>query len=134
MILVSGENPDKDVYEIVARTNEGGITGVLLEVLTDDSLPHTGPGRYDDNGDFVLSTFEVEVAPVDESSEVQNVTFHEAEASREYPNYEVMLALDDQVETGWALGGMGRFSPQPVSAKFYPTEPFGFEGGSEIRI
>jgi len=133
-ILVSGENPDKDVYEIVARTDEVGITGVLLEALTDESLPHTGPGRYDDNGDFVLSTFEVEVAPVDGSSDVQNVTFHEAEAGREHPNYEVMLALDDQVDTGWALGGLARFSPQPVSAKFYPAEPFGFEGGSEIRI
>ena len=38
------------------------ITAVRLEVLTDDSLPHKGPGRQD-NGNLHLSEFSVCVPP-----------------------------------------------------------------------
>ena len=44
-ILAGGKNPDADSYEITARTDLTGITGVRLEVMSDPSLPAGGPGR-----------------------------------------------------------------------------------------
>ncbi len=39
-----GKRPETDVYTVVASTDLEGITGVRLEVLTDDSLPHKRAG------------------------------------------------------------------------------------------
>ena len=66
-ILATGENPDTDTYEVTAVTSLRRITGVRLEVLEDPTLPHDGPGR-DPDGNFFLSGFEVEVAPLDTPS------------------------------------------------------------------
>jgi len=63
-IVVSGINPDKDTYNITVETNLRGITGLRVEALPDDSLADNGPGRAA-NGNFVLSEFDVEAAPLD---------------------------------------------------------------------
>jgi hypothetical protein len=62
-LLAGGDKPDVDVYTIVAHTDLQGITGVRLEALTDDSLPHKGPGRQD-NGNLHLNEFRVKAAPL----------------------------------------------------------------------
>src|SRR5205085_4591652 len=64
-VLSTDKKPDKDVYTITARTELRGITGLRLEALTDDSLPHKGPGRQD-NGNMHLNEFTVQVAAVGE--------------------------------------------------------------------
>jgi mono/diheme cytochrome c family protein len=61
-LLASGERPEKDTYTITARTTLSGISGIRLELLTDPSLPHNGPGRQD-NGNLHLNEFRVTVAP-----------------------------------------------------------------------
>ena len=38
-ILAGGKNPDADAYELTARTDLTGITGLRLEVMSDPSLP-----------------------------------------------------------------------------------------------
>ncbi|HEY5915274.1 MAG TPA: S8 family serine peptidase, partial [Verrucomicrobiae bacterium] len=63
-ILASGLLPDADVYTVTAQTALAGITGVRLEVLTDPSLPFGGPGRAPGNGNFILSEFQLQAAPV----------------------------------------------------------------------
>jgi len=65
-ILASGFLPQTDTYTIVAATDLKGITGVRLEVLTDPSLPFDGPGREPDNGNFILSEFQVSIDPFPE--------------------------------------------------------------------
>jgi hypothetical protein len=62
-VLSGGKRPAVDTYTIVAHTNLPTITGILLEVLTDDSLPHNGPGRQD-NGNLHLNEFKVEAKPL----------------------------------------------------------------------
>jgi len=62
-LLVSGVNPDADVYTVTARTDLKGITGFRIEVLADPSLPKGGPGRHP-NGNFHLTNFSVSAAPV----------------------------------------------------------------------
>ncbi|HWI56716.1 MAG TPA: LamG-like jellyroll fold domain-containing protein, partial [Bacillota bacterium] len=63
-ILAGGLAPDRDVYTVVAQTPLANITGVRLEVLTDPSLPFGGPGRESANGNFVLSEFQMQAAPL----------------------------------------------------------------------
>lgn len=53
-----GNNPPAESLTIKARTSLKGITAFRLEALTDDRLPHGGPGRAD-NGQAVLSEFRV---------------------------------------------------------------------------
>jgi hypothetical protein len=60
-ILASGLNPGADKYIITALTDLTEITGVRLDVLTHESLPFGGPGRFDDNGNFVLSELELHI-------------------------------------------------------------------------
>lgn len=63
-LLASGVNPGTDTYTVTAATNLIGITGFRLEALPDASLPFGGSGREDTNGNFVVSEFEVRIAPV----------------------------------------------------------------------
>ena len=62
-LLASGVNPGTDIYTVTAATNLTGITGFRLEALPDASLPSGGSGRFS-NGNFVVSEFEVRIAPV----------------------------------------------------------------------
>jgi hypothetical protein len=65
-ILAGGANPSTDTYIVSAETSLTGITGIRLEALADPSLPDNGPGRREENGNFVLSEFQVDAAPVPE--------------------------------------------------------------------
>lgn len=59
-LLFGGVSPVTDVYYIRAYTALTNITGFRLEVLEDPSLPGgDGPGRQPENGNFVLTGFEV---------------------------------------------------------------------------
>ncbi len=53
-VLVSGAQPDKDIYTIVADTDLANITAFRLELLPDASLPGGGSGRGN-GGRSVLS-------------------------------------------------------------------------------
>ena len=56
-IFVTGANNRKGAYILNATSDLQGITGVKLELLTDDRLPNRGPGRPQ-NGNFVLTEFQ----------------------------------------------------------------------------
>ena len=62
-ILASGPNPSTDIYIVSCIVTNTGITGFRLEALKDPSLPQGGPGRRPENGNFVLTEFEVEASP-----------------------------------------------------------------------
>ncbi|MGH7224134.1 MAG: DUF1549 domain-containing protein, partial [Gemmataceae bacterium] len=61
-VRFGGPRPEVDTYTIEAHSDLQGITGVRLEVLTDASLPHQGPGRQD-NGNLHLTEFHMRAAP-----------------------------------------------------------------------
>ena len=63
-ISTSGKN-DKVRYDLLAQTDLPEITGVRIEAIADKAYPKRGPGRADD-GNFVLTEFEVQQAPVND--------------------------------------------------------------------
>lgn len=62
-LLASGTDADTETHDVTARTLLPRITGIRLETLNDDSLPHGGPGRAP-NGNFVLVDFRVSAEPI----------------------------------------------------------------------
>jgi hypothetical protein len=132
-ILAGGANPQKDVYEITARTNATKLTAVRLEALTHNSLPGGGPGRHS-NSNFVLSEFEVTAVSLKDSSKTQQVKFARAIADYSQASYEVAKAIDGTVanNNGWAVDGPTR--KVPATAMFIAAAPFGFDGGTELHF
>ena len=61
-VLASGTNPDKEVYEVIAKLPPGKWSAVRLEGIPDKSLPSSGIGRSD-NSNVVLTGFSVDIVP-----------------------------------------------------------------------
>ena len=102
-VVASGPN-GKTTYKLVARTELPAVTGVKLEVLTDDSLPSKGPGRAP-NGNFVLTEFRGEWAPESEPEKKTPLVLQNAQADFSQEGYAVQTAIDGQKAdqgNGWA--------------------------------
>ena len=104
-LIAAGPNGLSD-YKIVAETSLTNITGVMLEVLPDKSLPKFGPGRNAD-GNFVLS--ELELKWTDGTNAPDAVAkFSDARADFTQKDFSVKEAIDGKIEggkNGWAIGG-----------------------------
>jgi hypothetical protein len=101
-VLAVSASPAKDEYVVIYPATLAGITAFKLEVLPDASLPHHGPGRAPENGNFVLS----EVALQDYG---KNIPLSALEATFEQTGWPAAKAFDGDPKTGWAImGGTGK--------------------------
>ena len=132
-VLAGGANPRKDIYEISAQTDATKITAIRLEALMHKSLPGGGPGRHS-NSNFVLSEFEATVISKKGPTRRKAVKFTRAMADYSQVGYEIARTIDGTVagNNGWAVDGPTR--KQPVTAMFVAAAPFGYEGGTELRL
>ena len=130
-LFAEGKHPDREVYEIVAFTDLTGIGALRLEAMADERLPEGGPGRAF-HANIVLSELEVEAAPLTDPSAGTRIELVAAHADHSQRGFHVKSAFDGKRETGWALNG-ARFGEDRV-AIFVPREPFGFEGGTVLRL
>lgn len=132
-ILAEGTNPAKEVYEATYRTTAENIAGVRLEALKHESNPLGGVGRAA-NSNFVLSEIEAEAVSVRDPSEKQMITFVSAIADYDQgAPFVVASAIDGKIEpdNGWGVhGGVDNNR----TAVFVPSVPFGYPGGTEIRV
>ena len=128
-LLASGANPDRDAYELLLHTDATGLTALQLEALTHPSLPQGGAGRGD-NSNFVLTGIELEVAPAGRPAEYRPVPLAAAYADLSQKDFDVAGALDGDPGTGWAVEA----KPEDRAAVFLAAEPFGFEGGTRLRV
>jgi hypothetical protein len=129
-ILFTGTRPERDTYTIEAVADRKGITAIRLEVLTDDSLPHGGPGRQD-NGNLHLSEFGVRAGPQANPKESKPVALQRASADFNQAGWEIDKAIDGNRATAWGI------YPQvgmPHQAVFEFKEPIGFEGRTALTI
>ncbi|PYI83358.1 MAG: hypothetical protein DME26_15115, partial [Verrucomicrobia bacterium] len=125
-VLASGARPDVDTYTISANTDAKGITAVRLEVLTDETLPHQGPGRQD-NGNLHLSEFRLKVAP----KGAQQVMLQHATADFSQDGWNVAQALDGNEKTAWGIYPQVGKSHQAV---FELKEPIAFNGATALTF
>ncbi len=107
-LLAGGVNTEHSTYTVEARSRLERITAFRIEVLTDSTLPKSGPGRAP-GGEFALSVVQIETSTGQEGDEPLELEIQEAVALQEEDDYEVALVLDEGEEgelTGWSLGGL----------------------------
>ncbi|MCA8983935.1 MAG: PSD1 domain-containing protein [Planctomycetaceae bacterium] len=102
-LLVSGPVADKDSYTLVFELPELPLTGLRLEVLPEESLPASGPGRAD-NGNFVLSELRAFVSETQDFKKPERIPFVHAEADYAQEKFPAPGALSTEAKSGWAIG------------------------------
>jgi cytochrome c553 len=121
-ILASGSNPQADTYRLTAKTSLPSITGIRLEVLPDSSLPKGGPGR-DPDGNFFLSDFDVEVAPLNDPAAKRAIVWKSALADESQQGYDIRSVVKKKPGqlSGWAIQASDD-APIMRQAVFLPVE------------
>ena len=137
-VLVSGENPARDDHDFVLRTKATGMRLLAIEALPDPSLPEGRVGRAP-NGNAVLSGVTVEAIALAGASgpsaaerrETVRFTWAFADHEQDNGDHRVVNVLDPD-ELGWAVDAHRR--PGGRVAVLLAEKPFGFEGGTELRV
>lgn len=126
-----GELPD---YIVNAESSVGKITGLKLEVLTDDTVPSFGPGFKD--GNFLLSEFVVEAASKTNAAKLAKVKIKDGRTDSIDPKHDLKHVFDGRSEQGRAEGwsiaksGIGK----PHWAAFALEKPIEEKNGTALRI
>ncbi|MBY0512419.1 MAG: DUF1549 and DUF1553 domain-containing protein, partial [Gemmataceae bacterium] len=121
-IRSEGLRPERDTYTVTARVKLKGVTAVRLELLTDDALPHHGPGRQD-NGNLHLSEVGITAAG-------KSVPLRGATADFDQTGWTVSHAIDGNAKTAW---GIYPEVGKPHEAVFEFKEPAG-DGDTEFTV
>ncbi len=129
-ILASGTNPEREVYTVTATSVRGGLTGLRLEVLCDDSLPLKGPGRAP-NANLHLSEVRVTVHPKGKPEQAIPVKLKAASADFNQIDWGVARAIDGNPATAW---GIHPEEGKPHWAVFEFEKPAGFDGGTTVKV
>lgn len=130
--LLGGETPDHEDITLTLKTDVTNLRLLRLDALTDKSFKDNGVGRSD-NGNAVLSSIQVQAVSIKDPSKKQDISLSWAWASYEQPNDDLDIHnVLRQDKLGWALGG--HEDDHPRTALFLADKPFGFEGGTEVRI
>ena len=96
-ILSGGTRPEKDTVTVTGAVSLAQVTAVRLEVLTDESLPHRGPGRQD-NGNLHLSEFEVTLEGSETPLALVNAT-----SDFDQQDWGIARAIDHSEPTAWGI-------------------------------
>ncbi len=121
-------------YNIEAKTALPKITGVMLEVLPDDSLPHFGPGHAPD-GNFVLTELELRWN-LGTNVLLTPLKFVDARADFSQQSYAVQTAIDGVTEgagNGWAVAGAPAGSIRHT-AMFKLESPLAITNGMKLHF
>jgi mono/diheme cytochrome c family protein len=138
VLLVGGDPPDVDTYDIMVGGATKPITALRLDALKHPSLPGEGPGRGDSvKTNFVLNEFTAEIVsipavPIPGSAQpAKKVKFKDASADHSQNNYPVKAAIDGKPKTGWAIGQQ---FDRDHHAIFYLAEPLTLSTDQALRI
>ena len=99
-VLVSGDKPNNDAYDVELSGDFGGVKAIRLEVLPDHSCPEDGPGRAPlfSPGDFLLSEVEL-------TADGKPLKFSTASESYTDKGRSAAACLDGKLDTGWSIKG-----------------------------
>jgi hypothetical protein len=134
-LLATASSPPNSSYTISVKTTLTNITGFRLEVLRDPNLPAFGPGRAK-NGNFVLTQFTVEAAPMNEPDKTNHVGLQNASADLSQKSFPVSAAIEGLTtnKSGWSIDGGPLRRNQNHEAVFETIEPVGFEPGTILTF
>jgi WD40 repeat protein/mono/diheme cytochrome c family protein len=128
------EKKGKGAYTVEVETRLKGVTGLRLEMLSDEKLPGKGPGWAGD-GNFVLTEFEVKARPAgDPKAAPAGVALQAPQASFQQDNFGIASAIDGNAtsgSTGWAVSPAAGITHW---ATFELKEPLGHEGGTVLTF
>ena len=132
-VLAGGENPANDVHTIVLRTDATDMRLLRLEALVDPSLGAGRTGRAY-NGNAVLDHIAVEAVSVADPArrEAVGLAWAWADYEQENGDYRVVNALTKDEGRQWAVRSHEVDGMR--TALFATAKPFGFAGGTELRI
>ncbi len=133
-VLVSGENPARDVYTLDVDTDLDAIGVLELEALVDPALPQGGPGRHPERGVFTLTGVEVAAAPRDGSGAPIVLPIVAAMASYSEKSYEALKAVDGNPQSGWSVRRTDGDDRTSFKARFFLGDPIGYPGGTRLTI
>ena len=112
--LAKGKNPPNPIYEFQFPLKSNKFSGLLIEVMQDDSLPKKFLGRSPSNGNFVLTDV---ICKIKSKGKTRKIDFASAEADFSQPNWDAAKVLieEDLSKTntskkGWATLGFDKSS------------------------
>lgn len=126
--LAKGDNPSTDAYIFEGKSLLPQLTAVRVEALPDPSLPRGGPGR-DVYGNFILTDFIVEIAPANAPSQWTRLDDVEFKAD----NGRIGKRTKDDRQI-WSIDASREDSRLSRQLLLIPSKPFGYAGGTLLRI
>jgi hypothetical protein len=131
-VLASGENVAGDVYTIDGAAELPGVTAVLLETLTDKSLPEGGPGRAE-NGNFALTDFHLRTTSQEKATPTEaRIERARADFSQTtHGGWSIDAALDNDPKSGWSIHPR---TGRPHAAVFELAKPLTLPGGGRLKL
>ncbi len=130
-LLATGPNPANDTYTVAYTLPPGPVAALRLDALRHPSMTNGALGRSD-SGNFVLTEFEVSLAPA-AGGAPRPVPIASARATYEQGGYAVKGAFDGDPRTGWAV-----YSGKPVdrehAAVFRLREPIADGAGQVLTV
>ncbi len=131
--IARGDNPPQNVYYLKAKTNLKNITGFRLELMTDHSLPHNGPGRAT-AGTVLLSEFNLEAAPIAQPEKIEQIKIDSASADFSSTDNTINRAIDGNPKTSWSLDAGPGLRNQDRKAVFVPKNVVGYDSGTVLTF
>lgn len=132
-VLFKAPGPPKTDAVIHLYTEMKDVEYLRVEALTDDSLPHKGPGRTP-HGNFVLTEISVEAVHSNLGSKPHAHRLASAEAAVEQHGFPVTSAIDGNPHTGWAVDATGGKLNEPKSAVFRFDAPIRLSGEGTVLM
>tara|TARA_B000000475_G_scaffold225487_1_gene189543 strand:+ start:78 stop:3143 length:3066 start_codon:yes stop_codon:yes gene_type:complete len=96
-VLASGNNPEKDEYELIYLLKKGDITAFKLEAIRHSTMTEGRLARSD-SGNFVLT--DIRFRPNDTKD---SLVISGSEATYEQGSHKLKQAYDNDPSTGWAV-------------------------------
>ena len=129
-LLATGEILDKDEYTLFFDSPKKPLTGIKVELLTDDRLASNGPGRAP-NGNFVLSSVRLYRGRDAEFKDYEAIKLVRAEADFSQSKFEPDGILKKDGKSGWAIAPE---TGKPHQITIYTTEPVDLKEFPYIQI